>query len=606
MKQEKEVKKPSLQFEIRKNYNMLSALSLLFISFLITFSGINFYWRDVSSMCEQAVQMNHDLIHSRLTEVRNNQEILAKSSSTREMAAYYLETGGEDPKVNLAFQHQIRGAFYLLSRNFSINSVYLVSREGDLYYSCREMPRENATLKDEEWFRKIVDRMYKDECEISELHERPYMITNNANHVISMVRPILAENSLQFRPLGYIIFDIDISQFLLKSEKDVVQFVMLDKNGNMEHAPTFSVDSYTENALREVSQDRKRMTRTVYGMFHLPESMLVRSTLDTFDITLIGIRSFPGMKQMAVIYLCLVAGILVFALFLTSWLSRRISNSILKPMNRLVSECNEIASGELMTEFSEKESEEISFLSETIENMVRNLSELTEQVATEKIRLSEEKVRVLQHQINPHFINNTLQAMKALSLEGESEKVSRIATLLGRFLSYSVYEPFQNVSLETETQYVKNYIELQNVRYDGRILFNCELDEGTEELKVPKMTLQPMVENCVLHGLSNEGTLTVNISAEKDSKGISIVIYDDGGGIPEDKLAELRRDMENETVYTHSSSIGILNVNERLKRVFGDAYSMDIRSHPGTGTAIVLNLPDVPEKGASNESTDRG
>lgn len=585
------VRKRSLQSEIGKYYIVISALSLFIVSTLIVAAAAQIYWREVSGMYEQTVQMNHDLILSRLTEIRNNQEILAKSSSTREMAAYYNETGGSDPRINLAYQHQIRGSFYLLSRNYSVNSVYLVNADGDLYYSVREAPKEHATLKDEEWFIDAVWSLKSDQCVVTGMHDRTYMITNNANRVISLIRPILPENALQFEPLGYIIFDIDISQFLLKSKQDAVQFVVLDSKNSMETSPAFNVGRKTEEALKTVSGKRTGII-TVAGTAFIPESIIMLLPLNNFGITLIGIRSFPELRRISGLYLLLVAAILILAILFNSWASRRIAKTVLKPMQRLVDECNSIAAGYDQTVFSEKESEEIAFLSDTIQNMVSTLSDLTEQVARERVHLSEEKVRVLQHQINPHFINNTLQAMKALSLEGKSEKVSRIATLLGRFLTYSVYEPFQNVSLETEAEYVKNYIELQNIRYDGRILFNCSLEEGTKDLKLPKMTLQPMVENCILHGLSQEGTLTITLSAEKDSRGISIVIYDDGGGIRDDKLEELRKGLEEKNVYTQSSSIGILNVDERLYRLFGDDYSMDIHSHLGTGTTIILNLPD--------------
>ena len=596
------MKKTLLQDQIRKYYIALSAAMLFIVCSVIALFGARLYWQDISEMCISDVELNHDMVISRLTEIRNNQEILAKSSSTREMAEYYRDTGGEDPVINLAYQHQIRGSFYLLSRNFSINSVYLVNTDGKIFYSAREMPREDASLQDEEWFTEVVSGMYRDKCMISVMHDRPYMITNSANQVISLIRPVLAENAIHYAPLAYIIFDIDIRQFLRKNEKETIQYLIIDKKGNIEYAPDFDVSENTLKAVMSV-QNMKADSMIVYGNLKIPDSIIVKAALDAFDITLVGVRGFPGVKRMAVFYVFVIAGVLAVALIIVSWSARRISGNIMRPMNRLVEECNEVAAGNELKEFSEKESEEISFLSNTIENMVRNLSELNKKVAEEEIRLSEEKVRVLQHQINPHFINNTLQAMKALSLEGETEKVSRITTLLGRFLTYSVYEPYQSVTLETETAYVRNYIELQNIRHDGRILFNCDLEEGTKSILLPKMTLQPLIENCINHGLDKEGALTINISSEMDSRGISISIYDDGSGIPADTLAKLKDDLHAYNASTKTSSIGVLNVNERLFRMFGPEYSMEIRSHVGTGTTIILNLPNHELKNEGQEDT---
>ena len=123
------MKKTLLQDQIRKYYIALSAAMLFIVCSVIALFGARLYWQDISEMCISDVELNHDMVISRLTEIRNNQEILAKSSSTREMAEYYRDTGGEDPVINLAYQHQIRGSFYLLSRNFSINSVYLVNTD---------------------------------------------------------------------------------------------------------------------------------------------------------------------------------------------------------------------------------------------------------------------------------------------------------------------------------------------------------------------------------------------------------------------------------------------------------------------------------------------
>ncbi|MCR4950891.1 MAG: hypothetical protein K6A40_06175 [Solobacterium sp.] len=115
-------KQTSLQEQIRKYYIVLAASMLLVVSAVISIAGIQLYWSDISAICEETLMTNKELIENRLTEIRNNQEILAKSVNTREYARYYQETAGDDPVLNLEYQHQIRGYFYLLSRNISTNS----------------------------------------------------------------------------------------------------------------------------------------------------------------------------------------------------------------------------------------------------------------------------------------------------------------------------------------------------------------------------------------------------------------------------------------------------------------------------------------------------
>lgn len=143
-------------------------------------------------------------------------------------------------------------------------------------------------------------------------------------------------------------------------------------------------------------------------------------------------------------------------------ISRIVSKSILTPMNRLVDCCNQVAVGNYEVEFPEGKSEEIHVLSQTVQTMIHNVFRLSEKVVEEEKKLSEEQLRALQHQINPHFLNNVLQLIKGMAVEGKTEEISRLSTLLGKILAYSVYQPYEDVELKEELEYVKNYMEIQN------------------------------------------------------------------------------------------------------------------------------------------------
>ena len=290
-----------------------------------------------------------------------------------------------------------------------------------------------------------------------------------------------------------------------------------------------------------------------------------------------------------------LGGVLLIAVPLTLLVSWKISGWLMRPMNRLIGECNRVAQGTEHVEFSPKESLEVSFLSDTIEDMVKNIVHLTQKSVEEEKLLAEEKMRALQHQINPHFLNNVLQTIKALAVEGEVEKVSQMATLLGHMLAYSVYEPYEYVKLETELDYLKKYVELQNIRYENRILYRIDCEEEVKMAKIPKLILQPLVENAIEHGGFGEGVLLLDISAETDGKAACILINDNGKGIEKAELEELNRQLKKGESFRQKKSIGILNVNERLHRTFGEEYGVEILAGMHKGTTIIVRIPKGEE-----------
>lgn len=314
-----------------------------------------------------------------------------------------------------------------------------------------------------------------------------------------------------------------------------------------------------------------------------------------------GIRSLDEIHSINRKLSCILAGILLLSVLLVALISRIVSKSILTPMNRLVDCCNQVAVGNYEVEFPEGKSEEIHVLSQTVQTMIHNVFRLSEKVVEEEKKLSEEQLRALQHQINPHFLNNVLQLIKGMAVEGKTEEISRLSTLLGKILAYSVYQPYEDVELKEELEYVKNYMEIQNLRYGGRIFYAIDCEPGLENVRISKLLIQPLVENAIEHGLKGKGRGMISISAERERDSICILVNDNGTGIPEPELADMKRKLEAETVYLQEKSIGVLNVNARLKRKYGGRYGIEVISREGAGTTVIIRLPEDGE-GKDNEN----
>lgn len=241
--------------------------------------------------------------------------------------------------------------------------------------------------------------------------------------------------------------------------------------------------------------------------------------------------------------------------------------------------------------FPRGDREEIEVLSGTIQGMIENIVSLNQKMIEEEKALSKEKLKALQHQINPHFMNNVLQSIKALAIAGETEKISEISTALGKVMAYSVYRPYDVVTLEEELEHVRNYLHVQNIRYDNRILYTVECSEELKETPILKLTLQPIIENAIEHGLGVSGKEMVALSVEAEGDDVYIIIYDSGKGISKEKMEELREDLYAGRHYERGKSVGILNVNARLKKQYGNPYGIELNSKEGTGTTVIVKLP---------------
>ena len=216
-----------------------------------------------------------------------------------------------------------------------------------------------------------------------------------------------------------------------------------------------------------------------------------------------------------------------------------------------------------------------------------------------KVQLSEKLYRerldelmALQAQINPHFLFNTLQTihLRALSLGGRTNDVSDMIENLSLVLRYSMENPGAKVTLEEEISYTKSYLAIQSIRYKEKLSVEWDCDELALPAFAPKLILQPLLENCIHHGINDDvASINIRIVIKQMPDAVTLTIADNGAGMSSSRLDEIRTKLSlAEGEFDH---IGLLNTNRRLRLMFGDAYSLKIASVPGCGTTVVIELP---------------
>ena len=222
-------------------------------------------------------------------------------------------------------------------------------------------------------------------------------------------------------------------------------------------------------------------------------------------------------------------------------------------------------------------------------------SDLERHIATEyraQLKLKESELRALQAQINPHFIYNTLEIIRLRAAMNGDHAVSSMIVHLSRLFRSGLRARSIAISLREEIDYCRDYLELNRVRYQDRLLVAYQIDPATENCGVPRLILQPLVENIIVHGIDGaERTVKISVTVTMENRRIRLSIRDTGKGMSPEEVWTLRDALKSPQRDSLHQSIGIRNVHDRMRILFGDDFSLEIESATGTGTTFTLRFP---------------
>lgn len=287
-----------------------------------------------------------------------------------------------------------------------------------------------------------------------------------------------------------------------------------------------------------------------------------------------------------VVTIGLVAIFVVITLF-----SYYIPLSISRPIRKITDVTNKVASGDLSVRSEEFNGVETSMLSTSLNSMIDKINELLDQVTTEQIRLRKAEFELLQAQINPHFLYNTLDAIVWLAESGEKEKVVSTVSSLSNFFRASLNQGKDIVTVKEDVGHVRSYLEIQQVRYQDILDYEIDIPEEINMYLIPKITIQPLVENALYHGIKNKrGKGKISVTGKKHDDFITISISDNGLGIDEERLKVVMNNINNRSE-SEKTTFGLYNVNERIRLDFGEEYGINIDSRYGQGTTVSIKLP---------------
>lgn len=405
-------------------------------------------------------------------------------------------------------------------------------------------------------------------------------------HILSLITDIVSDGE----PVGVLEVSVRMDEVMpaLFSGNENGWAVLLDGDGHVLAGTAYA----GEEALGSVPLADEPVRIALDGRRSLAVRIAIRE-LDCDYLQIIDVSDIYGaMWWQALWLLAAYAAVVLLMTVAVSALTRRILRGFYGAFDGI----RAFAAGDMEAKVEVTGEGEIAEFAREAGGLLEQLRRSLRDNLERETQIQRAEIRALQNQINAHFIYNVLEAIKMMAEIDEKYEIADAVTTLGKLLRYSMKLEGGNVALSRELDYIRNYIELMNLRFDYVITLVIDVPEELMEQKVPKVSLQPIVENAVVHGaaaLAADSTVRLLGKIDQERRRFTISIADEGMGMDEGTLERLRRQISGEEPAQSRSGngIGLKNVHDRIRLSFGEEYGLRVESRPGAGTTVLVDLP---------------
>lgn len=476
----------------------------------------------------------------------------------------------------------------------SISNIALLSKEGELLESVPAARlKTGLDVTQEEWFGNTLART--DNLHFTTPHVQ-YIFDNNENQyrwVITLTRAVEITHGtsteqgillidIRYNSLAQILENITLGNqgylYMLGNDGELIYHPRMQLIATGQAAENTAVaTTYQDGAYREKYEGEWR-------------DISVKSVGYT-GWKLLSVTPEKGLSlnnlKMQLFLVFVVAAFLLVLILTNTFISSRITI----PIQKLEKSVNAIEAGELDTEVYMGGSYEIRHLGRSIGDMAKRIKELMEDIVAEHESKRRNEFDILQSQINPHFLYNTLDIIVWMIENEQKQEAVKAVTALARFFRISLSKGKSIITVKDELEHVRNYLMIQQMRFKNKFVYKIEAGEDVLNLVSLKLMLQPLVENAIYHGMEfMDGDGEICVEVYRDAEELRFLVRDNGLGMTEKQVAELLGE-KHHVSSKRGSGIGVKNVMERIKLYFGDDYGLSIWSEPDEGTTITIRLP---------------
>lgn len=409
----------------------------------------------------------------------------------------------------------------------------------------------------------------------------------------SYIRPVFDSETKEV--YGIVVLDVSYESihklFTASSIRLKDKAVIVNSNGEILLQYPLPAD-YTD-ILKNYPQVLEKSTQ-IEGKLYKKDVIIVSEKINLADWSLVRFvqkdAATESIREVLKGFQIILAVVTVISILYTIWLTR----SFTRPIKELMQVCGKVMEGDFTAHAVVKRQDELGRLGDTFNRMIDQINEFFDKERRDQKRKAEMEYQILQAQINPHFLYNTLDSMKWLAVMQGVDNIAEMSTALINLLQYNLGKVEGETTLRNEIESVRNYIIIQKYRYSDIFEFTTMIDEESEKCQVPRFILQPLVENSIIHGFNEErGNYRVHIAAVIFDGKLHIRVIDNGMGMDADSTDKINKGQEKSTRF---SKIGVASIRERIKLYFGDEAELIFDSEPNVATIAEIILPIIREK----------
>ena len=496
----------------------------------------------------------------------------------------------EDAPAITEYNRTINNAlteYATLFRSNGIAYAAVYSKNGE-YVNCPNW----VTLKRTPGFLldAAIQNGYEKEGAVTWTHatRQPYMLLS---------RNVRQIRNMSLEPLGNMVIGLDLEQVVSEAVRFASQYkdqkvVIANQSGSLIYASSSLTDQRAEELITDPFTTYKIVSYDGHKYF------AVKGTLPHYQYSYVTLAPFDEVAGALTVSMQTTFMIFLVGILFIWYLSSRLIRGIIRQFDALIQKMKLFTQNELELEPEEEDygsqPNEIGALHHQFHQMALRIQNLVKVNYVNEILAKDAQLKALRSQISPHFLYNTLETINWRAKAMGNEVISQMVESLGNLLRVSLSSQKTLVTLAYELELVDSYITIQKIRFEERLEFKVITDEKAKEGMIPPLTIQPLVENSIVHGLEPKrhgGWVRVSIWEEEDA--VYIRVHDDGVGFDPSAIPQPGSDDK------HHTHVALHNIERRFQLLYGEPYGMSIKSEPGHGTSIVLTLPIItapPEK----------
>lgn len=487
----------------------------------------------------------------------------------------------------------------ILNTRQDLVSIALYTKEGKLVTNMPALPmRQNTKLREQPWFESALNNQGELQFtppHIANLFKTDYRWVVSMSKTIeyrdqSLIKQGVLAMDINFRTIdelsqrvslgkkGYVYIIDSIGNIVYHPQQQLIYAGL--KYENLEPVLNYSYGSYFDEMDGEqriiTIQQVKPAGWRIVGVTYSDEFLTTKTELGDF------------LYQFLLI-------IIVIILIINLYVSAKIS----QPITRLEKSVQMVEKGDFGTNVYVKGAYEVEQLSKRFNLMLRRIRELMDQIIQEQEAKRKSELDVLQSQINPHFLYNTLNSVTRMAEMGRNEEVVTTITSLSKFFRISLSKGNHIISVEDELEHIRHYLIIQTIRFKNKFRYTIHADENVLQCQTLKLILQPLVENAIHHGIENWAEFgVIEITAKVVDEHLEFQIRDNGIGMNEEQLKNV---FKGNIRSKRGSGVGVINVQERITLYYGNGYGLHFESELEEGTTVTIKIPIIREDSAADE-----